>query len=153
MENEILDIKELFLEFDKHDGLEEIVKNISTIVTKFNKDKKVTMPDLLKINILTSKLLADQIIQMNLMIDENFDPENDESELLSKCFEYASFCLSLKNRSSLIYGKGLNDLSDKDLLKKMFDIDDEQFLNEVLNDYESQQILKEIKANFKGTKK
>ncbi|OIN83352.1 hypothetical protein KX00_852 [Francisella sp. TX07-6608] len=36
MENEILDIKELFLEFDKYDGLEEIVKNISTIVTKFN---------------------------------------------------------------------------------------------------------------------
>lgn len=58
-----------------------------------------------------------------------------------------------KNRSSLIYGKGLNDLSDKDLLKKMFDIDDDQFLNEILNDYESQQILKEIKANFKGTKK
>lgn len=37
-------------------------------------------------NILTSKLLADQIIQMNTMIDENFDPENDEGELLSKCF-------------------------------------------------------------------
>ncbi|ORU65226.1 hypothetical protein ACC59_07515, partial [Francisella tularensis subsp. holarctica] len=32
-------------------------------------------------------------------------------------------------------------------------IDDDQFLNEILNDYESQQILKEIKANFKGTKK
>lgn len=61
--------------------------------------------------------------------------------------------MSLKNRSSLIYGKDLNDLSDKDLLKKMFDIDDDQFLNEILNDYESQQILKEIKANFKGTKK
>lgn len=58
-----------------------------------------------------------------------------------------------KNRSSLIYGKDLNDLSDKDLLKKMFDIDDDQFLNEILNDYESQKILKEIKANFKGTKK
>ena len=108
------------------------------------------MLDLLKMNILTSKLLADQIIQMNKMIDENLDPENKS---LSKCFEYASFYLSLKNRSSLIYGKGLNDLSDKDLLKKMFDIDDEQFLNEVLNDYESKQILKEIEANFKSTKK
>ncbi|MBD5784532.1 hypothetical protein IFN73_12600, partial [Francisella tularensis subsp. holarctica] len=52
-----------------------------------------------------------------------------------------------------IYGKDLNDLSDKDLLNKMFDIADDQFLNEILNDYESQQILQEIKANFKGTKK
>ena len=40
------------------------------------------MLDLLKMNILTSRLLADQIIQMNTMIDENFDPENDKSELL-----------------------------------------------------------------------
>ena len=54
------------------------------------------MLDLLKMNISISKLLADQIIQMNTMIDENFDPENDKSELLSKCFEYANFCLTLK---------------------------------------------------------
>ena len=33
------------------------------------------MLDLLKMNIFTSKLFADQIIQMNTMIDENFDPE------------------------------------------------------------------------------
>ena len=43
-----------------------------------------------------------------------------------------------------MYGKGLNDL-DKDLLKKMFDIDDDQFLNEVLNDYESHKRNKKFK--------
>lgn len=148
MKNDIANIEKVQLEFEKEEHLEETIKTIGKLITKFKRNKKVPMVNLLHMNIATNKLLMDQIVQMNTMIDENFDPNNDPSELLNTCMEYSSLCMMLKSMNNFNNIDEINDLSDKDLIKNMFGINDEKFLEEMLSNDEAPEMLQQIREDL-----
>lgn len=152
MKDQIANIGKVQLEFEKEEHLEDTIKTIGKMITKFKRNKKVSMLDLLHVNIATNKLLMDQIIQMNTMIDESFDPNTHPSELLDSCLEYSSLCMMLKSMNNFSNIDEVNELSDKDLIKNIFGIEDEKLLDEMLISDEAPELLRQIREDLNKSK-
>ena len=149
----MIDTKKINLEFRDENGLKNIVLKLEEYITKFKKDKKISMYDLLNMNYVTTNMLMQQIIKMNVVMDENFDPENDDSELLQTCEEYTNLCMYLKNTGNLLEEDGsikdTSNISDEDMIKSLMGIEDDELIKEILDSPGMRENLKDARKMMK----
>ncbi|GMN88858.1 MULTISPECIES: hypothetical protein [Francisella] len=92
----MIDPKNTFIDFENNKMLEIIFNDITNLVKKIRKSKKISIAQAAEMSILNTEIMEQFINLINHMTDRDFD-DNKESSMIESCLDFQDLCLYLKD--------------------------------------------------------
>ncbi|AFJ43803.1 hypothetical protein [Francisella orientalis] len=92
----MIDPKSTFISFENNKMLEIIFNDITNLVKKIRKSKKISIAQAAEMSILNTEIMEQFINLINHMTDRDFD-DNKESSMIESCLDFQDLCLYLKD--------------------------------------------------------
>ncbi|MEY8703101.1 hypothetical protein AB4F11_09110 [Francisella philomiragia] len=92
----MIDPKNTFIDFENNKMLEIIFNDITNLVKKIKKSKKISIAQAAEMSILNTEIMEQFINLINHMTDRDFD-DNKESSMIESCLDFQDLCLYLKD--------------------------------------------------------
>lgn len=92
----MIDPKNTFIDFENNKMLEIIFNDITNLVKKIRKSKKLSIAQAAEMSILNTEIMEQFINLINHMTDRDFD-DNKESSMIESCLDFQDLCLYLKD--------------------------------------------------------
>ncbi|MBK2028694.1 hypothetical protein IB655_03965 [Francisella noatunensis] len=92
----MIDPKNTFIDFENNKMLEIIFNDITNLVKKIRKSKKISIAQAAEMSILNTEIMEQFINLINHMTDRDFN-DNKESSMIESCLDFQDLCLYLKD--------------------------------------------------------
>ncbi|WP_150466807.1 hypothetical protein [Francisella sp. SYW-9] len=92
----MIDPKTKFISFENNNILETIFHDITNLVKKIEKSKKISIAQAAEMSILNTEIMEQFINLINHMTDSNFS-DNKESSMVESCLDFQDLCLYLRD--------------------------------------------------------
>ncbi|AJI47132.1 hypothetical protein [Francisella philomiragia] len=92
----MIDPKSTFIDFENNKMLEIIFHDITNLVKKIRKSKKISIAQAAEMSILNTEIMEQFINLINHMTDRDFN-DNKESSMIESCLDFQDLCLYLKD--------------------------------------------------------